>query len=48
MSLMDDGGNMKEDLKVPTGDLGKEIREKHTNEDSFLVRMMIIIMTMYI
>lgn len=27
LSLMDDGGNIREDLKIPEGDLGKEISD---------------------
>ena len=35
---MDDNGEMREDLKLPEGDLGKEIRERHSKDDtSFLV-----------
>lgn len=39
MSLMKDDGCMKEDLKLPCNDLGKEIEDKFNNGDSFLVRM---------
>lgn len=46
LSLMDDGCNMKEDLKLPTSDLGKEIRTKHCCGDSCLVRMTMITMTL--
>jgi len=35
--LMDDGGNQREDLKLPEGDLGKEIREKFDEGDTLLV-----------
>merc|ERR1712146_801787 len=34
MSLMDDDGTMKEDLKVPDGEVGEQIREKLTTETS--------------
>jgi len=40
LSLMDDSGDMKEDLKVPDNDVGKEIREKFENGDSFLVTVL--------
>merc|ERR1712212_518220 len=29
LSLMDDGGDVREDIKIPEGDLGDEIRQKH-------------------
>ena len=34
--LMDDSGDMKEDLKVPDNDLGKEIQSKFDNGDEFI------------
>jgi len=40
MSLMDDGGEEKEDLKVPEGDLGNEIEEKFNAGDSFMVTVL--------
>jgi translation initiation factor 5A len=33
--LMDDGGDVREDMKVPEGDLGKEIQTKFDNGDEF-------------
>jgi translation initiation factor 5A len=33
--LMDDGGDVREDMKVPEGDLGKEILTKFDNGDEF-------------
>jgi len=39
-SLMDDGGDQKEDLKIPENDLGKEIREKFENGDNFQVTVL--------
>lgn len=36
---MDDDGNMREDLKLPEGDLGKEIGEKLENDHDFMVRL---------
>lgn len=40
MSLMDDSGDLKEDLKLPEDDLGKEIRRKFENEEQFLVTIL--------
>ncbi|XP_068436835.1 eukaryotic translation initiation factor 5A-1-like [Clinocottus analis] len=40
LSLMDDGGNVREDLKLPDNDLGKEIQKKSDNGDSFLVTVL--------
>ncbi|KAK7904456.1 hypothetical protein WMY93_017063 [Mugilogobius chulae] len=37
MSLLDDGGDTREDLKVPDGDLGEEIKKKFDNSEQFLV-----------
>lgn len=34
---MDDGGDTREDLKLPEGDLGKEIERRFTNGDQFMV-----------
>ena len=34
--LMEDNGDMKEDLKVPDGDVGKEIQTKFDNGDDFM------------
>lgn len=39
-SLMDDGGDQKEDLKIPDDDTGKEIRTKFDNGESFLVTVL--------
>ncbi|KAK7497952.1 hypothetical protein BaRGS_00010823 [Batillaria attramentaria] len=41
LSLMDDAGNMRDDLKAPTeGDLGKEVKEKVDNEETFHVTVL--------
>merc|ERR1712165_591406 len=40
LELMDENGEMKEDLKVPEGDLGKEITQKLENDESFLVTVL--------
>ena len=34
--LMEDNGDMREDLKIPEGDLGKEIQSKFDNGDEFM------------
>ena len=39
LSLMDDGGDMREDLKVPDGDLGEEIRNAIADGKEILVRL---------
>ena len=36
---MDDGGNMREDLKVPEGDIGDEIRSAIDDGREILVRI---------
>jgi len=36
VSLMDDAGELKEDLKLPDGDIGKEIQAKFDNEEQFV------------
>ena len=41
LSLMDDGGDMREDLKVPDGDLGEEIRNAIADGKEILVRLSI-------
>merc|ERR1711983_691512 len=40
VSLMDDGGDQKEDLKVPDDDIGKEIKSKHAAGDTFMVTVL--------
>ena len=37
---MDDSGDTREDLKLPEGDLGKEIQTKFDNDESFLVTVL--------
>jgi translation initiation factor 5A len=34
--LMDDGGEVREDMKVPDSDLGKEIQTKFDNGEDFM------------
>jgi len=40
LSLMDDIGSTREDLKLPPGELGEEIKKKIANEESFLVNVL--------
>ncbi|KAM8916961.1 eukaryotic translation initiation factor 5A-1-like isoform 2-T2 [Spinachia spinachia] len=40
LSLMDDGGATREDLKLPEGDIGKEIEKKFDNGDNFMVTVL--------
>ncbi|KAL6105355.1 eukaryotic translation initiation factor 5A-1-like [Pungitius pungitius] len=40
LSLMDDGGTTREDLKLPEGDIGKEIEKKFDNGDNFMVTVL--------
>lgn len=37
LSLMKDNGDLRDDLKLPEGDLGKEIESKFESGDEFLV-----------
>ncbi|KAM8881373.1 eukaryotic translation initiation factor 5A-1-like [Synchiropus picturatus] len=37
MTLMSDNGEIREDLRVPENDTGKEIVAKHDNSDEFMV-----------
>lgn len=38
--LMNDSGGTREDLKLPEGDIGKEIKEKHDNDEQFMVTVL--------
>ena len=38
LSLMDDGGNTRDDLKIPEGDLGEEIKKANEDSKDILVR----------
>ncbi|XP_047466531.1 eukaryotic translation initiation factor 5A-1-like [Mugil cephalus] len=40
LSLMDDAGEVREDLKLPEGDLGKELEKKFINDEQFLVSVL--------
>lgn len=37
LSLMDDNGETREDIKIPDSDLGKEIREKFDKDEQIMV-----------
>ena len=43
MSLMSDNGEIREDLRVPENDVGKEIESKFEAGDEFMVSVFIII-----
>lgn len=38
--LMDDGGNIRDDLRLPENDLGKEIQEKFENDDTLMITVL--------
>jgi len=40
VSMMDDSGESKEDLKLPDDDVGKEIMDRHTKGESFSVTVL--------
>ncbi|KAF1374634.1 hypothetical protein PFLUV_G00231150 [Perca fluviatilis] len=40
LSLMDDGGNTREDLKLPDNELGKEIEKRFDNGETFMVSVL--------
>ena len=37
LTLMEDSGDTREDIKLPEGDIGKEIQTKFENDDQFMV-----------
>ena len=39
-SLMDDGGDTKDDLKLPDDDVGKEIKAKQEAGETFIVTVL--------
>ena len=41
LSLMDDGGETREDLKIPEGEVGDQIRSAQDNEQDILVSVTI-------
>jgi len=40
LSLMDDGGDLRDDIKVPEGELGDEIKERFGNDEALLVSVL--------
>lgn len=40
LSLMEDSGEMKDDVKIPENDTGKEIKTKFENGDTFMVTIL--------
>jgi len=40
MSLMNDQGDMRSDLKIPDGDVGKDITDKFENDDTVTVTVL--------
>lgn len=40
LSLMDDSGDTREDLKVPEGALGKEISDRFDNDESLQITVL--------
>jgi len=40
VSLMSDGGDLKEDLRLPDNDIGTEINKKFTNDENFMVTVL--------
>lgn len=40
VSLMDDGGDIRDDLKLPEGDLGKEITGKFENDEQQMLTVL--------
>ena len=40
LTLMDDNGAEREDIKIPAGDIGEEIQAKFKNEDQFTVTVL--------
>ena len=37
LTLMEDSGDTREDIKLPEGDIGKEIQTKFDNDEQFMV-----------
>ncbi|XP_071946125.1 eukaryotic translation initiation factor 5A-1-like [Antedon mediterranea] len=40
LSLMDDGGDVREDIKLPENEIGKEINTKFENDETILVTIL--------
>ena len=41
LSLMDDGGETREDLKIPEGEVGEQIKSAQENDQEILVSLTI-------
>lgn len=44
LSLLQDSGELREDLKIPEGDLGKEIESKHEAGEEILVSIVALML----
>ena len=40
LSLMDDSGDIRDDIKLPEGDIGKDIKTKFENDEQFMVTVL--------
>lgn len=40
LSLMNDDGEIRQDIKLPEGDIGAEIKKKHENDEQFMVTIL--------
>jgi len=40
-SLMDDSGDIREDIKVPDNEVGEEVKQKFADEQNFLVTVLV-------
>ena len=40
LSLMNDDGEIRQDIKLPESDIGAEIKKKHENEEQFMVTIL--------
>lgn len=47
LSLLQDSGELREDLKLPEGDLGKEIESRHEGGEEILVGTVTLVATLF-
>ncbi len=40
LSLMNDDGEIRQDIKLPESDIGAEIKKKHENDEQFMVTIL--------
>lgn len=40
LSLMGDNGEMRDDVKLPAGEIGAEIKKKQENDEQFMVTIL--------